>query len=73
MLWAPWEDLEGEAEREEKHFFDTFADSYIINKISVPGTRNGLIPHGRARSSVGGCAVIAIPLDGVRWLSGGLA
>lgn len=51
----------------------SFADTYIINKISVPGTRNGLVPHRRARSSLGDCAVIAIPLDGVGWLSGGLA
>lgn len=48
-------------------------DCYIINKISVPWTGNGLEPHGRTSFSVGDCAVIVLPLDRVGWLSGNLA
>jgi hypothetical protein len=62
VVWAPWEDLEGSSRREGKHFFDapsvSSADCYIINKISVPGTGNGLESRGRASFSGGDCTVI---------------
>lgn len=67
-MGAPWEDPEGKAEGRKSAFLmshlQSFADGYIINKISVPGTGNGPVLHGRARSSVGDCAAVVIPLDG---------
>lgn len=62
MVWAPWDNLEGSSRREGKCFFDipsvSYTGCYIINKISVPGTGNGLEPREEASFSSGDCAVI---------------
>lgn len=61
VVWAPREDLET-VEGRENRFFDapstSSADCYIINKISISETGNGLKPHGRVSFSAGDCAVI---------------
>lgn len=48
--------------RKGKHILDapsaSSADCYIINKISVQGTGNGLEPHEMASFGAGDCAVI---------------